>query len=1016
MRIRHEKHLPFIVVVGIILITSQNISIASAECQTSAVHNNPSNSNGCSYPACSPDATRLTNPNQWTCVYDKSFCRSNELFVPASEVLAAGKVCSCKDILNYPELIGTCITDNLYSPMLTVDDCVGGTAVCSPNESNMFLTGDTHHPFTACDLKCDIKIGHKITVPGDTYKSCSFPKFDWTVASKSEFYNLQAYQHEIIDEKLYIGGTIMPLNRCYVDGALSRNCSITPTTDSTPLALRHLLKGPFNASNPTSRNGAYVSDIVSVTGDSARACAIAIVDKNTGEPMDLFSLNGNGTCYIDSMVTGGRDKGSNGKVIVAGGYHTGGGELIVNTSAACIPVSNALGGASTTCKSGLTTVKAHERDDTAFVFLMDPETRSVRWLIQPWLAIVDNEASMLNSYSASVTDSSLDGNGDVYISGYRHELGMNPKTYAMISKHSGVDGSIFWEQEFPEVRGIRLVQEGDALYVTLQVPRSTTGTSVLGIICNAQMCNVLARISSIDGSLHWARYTYGISHNMTNYGEVKLAHPDDGPYVYATFSSGETSNLDLGTPYSGCRTSEGNITIEIDPVFSNLKSPLNPTVCNSHGRGDYFNRTSEYALPAHLSHTRAQCRWNHSGQHCLVKYHKLTGLPVWGSVTPLSQDFQPLADGIIMTGSKNGPVFFNTVEVSAPDNSVGAHSMVYQSKIDLEGGGVYVQPIIAHQASATAAGLTQDPDTGDIYIGFLTKASKTYLGPGAPVGFIQDLQLKDECKDKGILCTEVSRITVAKLGIEEKPNCIDSCGEGGTIIKDGMCFIDQVCYMSKDTGTRIGMPCHVCDPSISQTTWANNVDNFCVIDSMCYKAGDHLTVDGIESECRTCVPDNYHNSWSLESGYEINVQEDPPRDCRDVSFTYSPTPTAFTDSYDLYDETITFHPTSSHHRTFAPTPTAMISDGYDDSIDDDTTDYYSIADIANNEKGEEEEEDDDSLDSGDDLSNRSVAGIIIGLILLSIVVVGAATAGFKYLCNKPRHPPLEFLQMEADLI
>jgi len=155
-----------------------------------------------------------------------------------------------------------------------------------------------------------------------------------------------------------------------------------------------------------------------------------------------------------------------------------------------------------------------------------------------------------------------------------------------------------------------------------------------------------------------------------------------------------------------------DITSEIDPVFSNLKISLNPTACFLKDRGVYFDRTSDYALPAPFANTRAQCRWDRSLQHCLVKYHKLSGLPIWGSVTVLIQDFQPVVDGIIMLGSMYGPATFDIVSLSAPNSSEkGGSSIAHQSNIDLNGEGFYVQPIIAHQSSATAAGVTQNPDT-----------------------------------------------------------------------------------------------------------------------------------------------------------------------------------------------------------------------------------------------------------------------------------------------------------------
>lgn len=134
--------------VCVLLLNAQAISIVSAMCETFSVNAIKNIKNDCLYPACSSDI------DQWRCVHDSSFCTTNETFVSASDVLAAGQTCSCQDILDYPSLIGTCVTNGLYSPMLTDDDCTSGNPVCERSESNKFIVGDTEHPFTACDLKC----------------------------------------------------------------------------------------------------------------------------------------------------------------------------------------------------------------------------------------------------------------------------------------------------------------------------------------------------------------------------------------------------------------------------------------------------------------------------------------------------------------------------------------------------------------------------------------------------------------------------------------------------------------------------------------------------------------------------------------------------------------------------------------------------------------------------------------------------------------------------------------------
>jgi len=785
----------------LVLVTTRLTAIVDATC---------SENNGCSYPACSSVDPNINanDTDNWKCVHDVSFCMSNEYFIPASNVLTAGKVCSCKNILDYPSLIGTCIINGVYSPMLREDDCVDGTWFLEEGQSD----GEcTENSFTACDLKCDYKMGHENEVPMDTYKGCEFPKFDWTIASISKYNSMQDHKYAIMDDTLYIGGTVVPLD----------------PRDFGSESLEYVLSGPFDASNPNAENSVYVGD--KVTNDDGvlpKMCSIAMADKETGEPKDILTLNGTGSCHINSMST----KGSNdSNVIVAGGRHSAGGVLNINTSGKCTPVSDTFGAAYTICQSGHTTVKAHNLADTAFVFLMEPNG-DVRWLVQPWLTLIDTQSRALDQsiYETSVTGVSVDRNGDVYIIGYRVELGDNPIYHAMLSKHSGTDGGIYWMQEFPGMSNVRhLVHDESegALFVTFEMLRSSQENDFFNVRCNPssldiQGCSLLARVSASNGSLDWTRYAYGFSGDEIYNGEVKLAHPDDGPYVYTTFSGIiGPSTLDLGSSYSGCKSENGIVTSEIDPIFDSLNFPLNPTICSSRKLGTYFSRTSEDAVPANLAKNHAQCGGYNNYSHCLVKYHKLTGLPIWGSVTPEVQGFQPLTDGIILTGSNSGPVTFDTVKVSGPEGLMNGHSMVYQSKIGLNGKGLYVQPIIANKSSTSDAGLTHDPKTGYVYLGFSTKASKTYLGAGAPVGFIQDLDLDNACIGKDISCNSVQHLTIAKLREEVKPECVDSCGDSRNTIVDGKCFIDQVCYENKDTGSRVGMPCMTCDSSISQTKW-----------------------------------------------------------------------------------------------------------------------------------------------------------------------------------------------------
>jgi len=967
MRATRWKYLPIL-----LIIAGETISFARAVCGKHGSPESRQNSNnGCSYPACGME---------FRCVHDKSFCEQSETFFTASQMQYLGRLCTCEDILNYPKLIGTCYTNGVYSPMLTEDDCVNGTSVCSKDASNNFLEGDEAHPFTACNLKCDFEKGQAIEVPKDTYKGCSFPKFDWTVASKSEFSSLQANHYEIIDDFLYVGGTIVPIDVCAMNGIIMplALCPADSTIQNAPLQFRHLLHGPFSKYDPWSTNGTYLGYIE--PGDTRSMhrmtkCTIAIVNKNTGTPMNLMTLHGTGDCHIDSMDTGGIKEGNKGKVIVASGHYAAGGQLKAQTTAAGV---------------GQTILEAHDQADSPFVFLMETEQR-IRWLIQPWTKIVN-----ANHKKVSMSGSSADANGDIYIGGYFTESFSANPNYAIISKHSGVDGSIIWEKEFLGVTdGLHLVHDSldGALYVTFEVPKLTEEPGQLGITCDStssdvQVCSVLARLSASNGELQWVRYAYGLAGDKSNYGDVKLAHSDDGPYVYAAFTgvgSFGSSNLKRGTPYSGCMADDGMITTEIDTIFSDLTTPLNPTQCRIHNLGTYFSRTSENAVPVDLDQNLAQCRATDSGQHCLVKYHKLTGRPIWGTVTPLIQDFEPLSNGIIMTGSTSKRTAFDTVEVSGYGSGEEAASMVYQSKIGLDGSGIYVQPIVGHPASVIGGGLTQDPATGDVYIGFSTGSSKTKLGPGLPVGFVQDLALHHQF---------TQRTTVAKLGEESIPFCIESCGEDGPIISKSMCFIDNVCYHNREGGTHVGISCEICDPTQSQTEWTTNQSGtwFCYIEGVCYTKGEYLkavteTKQHSESECQLCSPEENTDGWSLKPGFELksNPIHGLPGECIE-STSPKPTPTPT-----LTPTLLTLTPTLLV--TDPPTPDGLFGDDDNDKK----------ADVMEVEKKENVADE------------NFLHGTTVYWIIVAILLVGA-TVYLNCFRKKIETGEHEFFPVEADII
>jgi len=852
---------------------------SNPSCDADAIISTDAIYNGCSYPACaSPSGT------EYRCVHDERFCTDDESFVPASQVS-----CSCTDILGYPSTIGVCNASGYFLPMVREEDCVGGTPICESESMDgggvpTFLVGYKSSPFSACDLQCGFEFDHEAVVPEETYHGCKFPKFEWTTASSGPFGSMRAHQLEILGDTLHVGGSLWTFD--------------TSDNTTTPVTFDFQLEGPYTADDPTaSINGKRIYERVQeYEEERSFECAIATIDKVTGEPKGVLPLVGPGACYINAM---GKDKG--GTVLVAGGHHAAKGELTVPTTL-CTP------GSFTSCSDeGHTTIRAPDAVATAHVFYTNAEG-IVRWLIQPWVNFA--------SYESSITGISVDDTGDVYLTGYRAITEGDDVVYtAMLTKLSGVDGSVMWEKMLVGAKHTlhsAYDSDSDALFVTAEVLAGKE-VELLGITCipedeRVEGCNVLMRVGAEDGKVHWVRYAYGYLGSPENVGDVQLAHKKDGDYVYASFNGVGThgpTSLDHGTPYSHCKSEIGGPSIPefadffTDPntanFFPNPNEEITEATCatlTAFGMGEftYVSRTSEDAIPAYAAQSLATCG-GYGAVNCLVKYHKLTGKPKWGSVKPRIFGFKPQRNGIIVVGSNFGPVTLDTTTVAGPIGAVDGYDMVFQSKLDLDGQGLYVQPIIADRSSVSGAGLTEDPETNKIYLGFFTTSDHTYLGPGSPGGFTQDLEL-DTCKITDAVCEGEARMTVALLGNPTQASCIDSCDnfEGNHTISTGHCYIDQICYEDGDTAARIGMPCMTCDSTTSQTEWSEATTigvDFCLIDNVCYRDGAPLTMRVVESttseliasECQVCTPTENATSWTLKERYIFVEEEDPPLDC-----------------------------------------------------------------------------------------------------------------------------------------
>jgi len=987
---------------ALILTLIQPLTLIHAICDPNATSSSTTSStNGCSYPACAPTDPLLGGTaEKWRCVHDHGFCSAFEFPVSASEVLSAGRVCGCQDILDYPSLIGVCdygVTQG-FTPMLVDGDCEGGTAVCESTTQNAkgstYLVGDTDQEFTACDLQCDFNYGHVMLTPDDTYHGCQFPKFNWTTSTTSLRGTMSANQLQVLNDTLYVGGSLWTFD------------VLDNTT--TPTVFDFRIQGPFTADDPTASSGTSISHMVQEYDEiNPYECAIASIDKHTGVPLNVLSLVGPGACYINAM---GRD--TNGTVLVAAGDYANKGVLTADTSI-CTPVETGEGGSRTECSDdNHTTIYAHDAAHTGHVFYMDADGH-IRWLVQPWLNLrADLADQNLGWYQMSVTGIAVDDVGDVYVTGFRatQEEGAAYMTgiiyYAMLTKLSGEDGSVLWEKEFMGAQHtLNSAYDStiDALFVTMEVLVGTDEIEGLGITCNSDAdevegCNVLMRVNAANGEVNWVRYAYGVDNTSWNIsepwnrGDVQLAHPDDGPYVYASFSGVGThgpTGLDFGTSYAGCLSTMFKLP-EYHSFLEQFEGNLNEEACSQVG-ATYFNRTSDDAIPAAIANTDATCG-GYGVVSCIVKYNKLTGLPVWGSAKPRIYGFKPQSDGIILVGSNYGPVTLDTTTVSGPIGAVEGYDMVFQSKLRVEDGkGVYVQPIIADRSWAAGAGLTEDPATNNIYLAFFTTTDLTYLGPGAPGGFVQDLQI-NTCGALDETCVGSKRMTVALLGEETSPICIATCDSsaGNHNITDGYCYIDQVCYQDGDSALRIGMPCMQCNPAKSQTKWSQSTAlgvDFCLIDGLCHRYSDPYKMkvagsyDILASECQMCSPTENIYGWSLREGYTFVEGQNAPDDC--IKFTALPSTSP------------TLSPVVKPTKRPVRTPTeAPVKKPSDESIssdsDDKSSDDKSSDDKSSDDKSSDDKSSDSDDKSSDDVERLGSTSFKNTFMLTSGVVIGAS--------------------------
>lgn len=861
--------------------------------------------NGCLYGACSEAGSDPSTASQWRCVHDSSFCRINgETFIPADEVVSAGLKCTCKDILDFPKLIGSCMhhgsEEGIVSPMIFFEDCPDrGTAVCKPNDNKinfggrqLFDVGDTDYPYTACDLSCFHDFGHSHVTREGTYEQCATASFEWAVSipSNEATFSARDIVSTLIDDTpiVIVGGEAWSM-----------------ADNGQPISI----KGPYTASDVSASDTNLVSELThpitwypdEQAGRRVRPYdnGYLWVDGSTGKPIRMISFKGPGTVYTDGMAIGGPEQ-----LTVAAVQSQQPAGAVSTVTNVCTPKIY-YGGAETLCVTDsdtneiTTTSVSHATGWIGNLVSFSAVDGSVNWMVRPFADLTPQEQKDgIELDEAGANGVIVDTAGDIYAIGSR--LSQSTQfTGAALGKYSGEDGSVIWEKIYNStLHGVKgsYDEETDSLYVTYQM--DAEGPDDLGVTCDNPAnggCSIVARHSTKDGSVQWVRYAHGMYSRPFNLGGTRPAKPADGPYIYVQFQeSGQhgPATLDQGSNYGGCISDMGVITPEYD---DSLKDHLvDQDVCTKVGLGTYFGRNDPVnSIPAKAANTGVHCPGS-PATSCLLKFNKHSGYPIWGVPKPHIFEMQTIDDGVLLVGTDwDEPPFFDSVQVAGAAGGLAGYGTTWQSKVDKDGNGIYVQTLRSDRSYAGNIGLTQAPND-EHFITLYTGGQGLRLGPGGPGGFNLDLGPEVvDCAPEDIICEGSQRTIVTKLGPETNPSCVQTCGSDGIdlVVDENNCYIDGICYETEETASGIGLPCMACNPSESQTEWSEAASigvNFCIIDGSCISSGTKLSTRQAESECQVCIPAENKYGWAVAEGF-VAIAPFPPNDCEAAQITTSPT-------------------------------------------------------------------------------------------------------------------------------
>jgi hypothetical protein len=769
--------------------------------------------------------------------------------------------------------------------------------------------------FSSASLLVLLTSGVTAQVDPNTYQqTCELPSFQWAdygTRLTGRMYTRRAAQS---NGSLYAAGYLKST------GAPDKESFVESATD-------FCLTGPFDVLDPTGSTGEQVcSDLVSYTTEHGSYAQYEVgvvkIDTVSGEPQDIFVYYGEGQDETSGLAVKELDNGT--QLMAVSGHFVG--RLVAEHSdgtKSTIYNSNAEGGSDyvqhpNAIKNGF---------DDGFVISADAETGDTNWMI----------AYPLSNKDAQTVGVDMDGEGNIYGAGYScNQVGMTEPAEGetegkpivvcngFVAKFAAEDGVIIWEQQFENLGAAMWIaydKQDNSLYVTGttsykgEATEQATDTKTHPN-CDHIICALTMRLSAMDGTTEWVRTTKGSPrwNIFDQTGDIQLANDLDGPYVYVALDDvGEDGliTLDEGTPYSSCVSADGVATPEYEIDVTKLV-----TAEDCPSGSTFVPRTDANAVDASSINTGAQCGHGHEMvDACIIKYHKYTGLPVWGADVHPVAGLVPSVDGqsVMAAGFYyNSGRHFDSVELPDYNGIEGS----YNAKLNAATGkGEFVM-------HSGGVGKTRVYDivgdnVGDLYMVGYTQSAVINWGGSLVTKIIEEgIDQNDDAGtafQMGKVSSSTSEYQFFAVKLEassqEPLSCLVSCdySSGDTmvansVIREGNCLINNVCYQAGDRAELFGRTCLVCDPAESQTEWSFGDEigtDICFIDSVCYDRGDAYSYrksrkETYVSECQVCEPSTSAASWSVKPGYVVVTPAgdatdsiEPPNDCMNI--TASPT-------------------------------------------------------------------------------------------------------------------------------